>query len=560
MVEIFNSMEMLNTHIWTLVEDALTPLPDGSKASRLYHTLSCCPLFPAGLITGSVVLAEKAFRYGSSFFTHQKEKDPVQDFSSIEQDSRLWAKLGNLRNKITLGIADPNFLFGTATCTYQDSGAENCPNSQWASWELKKVPEDNRSGKSANLFTLYQTQEGREEIIDRLQKLGVNTYRFSIEWSHIEPREGEFHKEMLDVYIELCKALRDAKIQPLVTLHHFSEPQWFHDKGSFEKEENIPYFKRFVEYVALPMSQPYKTSANLVPYVCTINEPTIEAFSRYVLKAFSPGDTLNFKRAGLFLKGILKAHSIAYDVLKAKAPLMQVGIVHQYLAFEAANPLLSFIPRYFNRLTNETALRFFKTGLFELKIPFLCNIHEQVEEKPKTDFVGLQYYVRPVIGFGGSVGYHDEPQTLMPMREDPAGLYRAVIETYNAFQKPIIVTENGISTNSDEQRSRYLERAIYALQRAQDMIGKQNVLGYFVWSLCDNFEWDRGMKPQAFGLYSVEDGKLSTKPKKGADPFVHLSQNWQKVHRLKSSQTRTIQSLFSSIFKHSKRKHVQTVK
>ena len=559
MVELFNSMEMLNTHIWTLVEEALTPLPNGSKASPIYHALSCCPLFPAGLVTGSLVLAEKTIRYGASFFTKKKENDPLLDFSSVEQDSRLWSKLGDLQSKITLGLSNPNFLLGTATCTYQDSGAENCQNSQWASWELKKVPEDNRSGKSADLFSLYQTTSGRQEIIDKLHKLGVNTYRFSIEWSHIEPREGEFHKEMLDVYIDLCKALRDAGIQPLVTLHHFSEPKWFHEKGSFEKEENIPYFERFVKYVSGPMTQPYKRSTNLVPYVCTINEPTIEAFSRYVLQAFSPGDTLNFKRAGLFLKGVLKAHTIAYDLLKAKAPQMQVGIVHQYLAFEAANPLLSFVPRYFNRLTNETALRFFKTGLFELKIPFLCNIHEQMEAKPQTDCVGLQYYARPVIGFTGSIGYH-EPQTLMPMREDPAGLYRAVIETHKAFQKPIIVTENGISTNSDEQRSRYLERALYALQRAQDIVGKENVLGYFVWSLCDNFEWDRGMKPQAFGLYSVQDGKLSQQPKMGADPFIQLAKTWQNIHRAQISQSKTIHSLFTTVFSHSKRRLLQAIK
>ncbi len=557
MVGILHNMEMLNAHIWTLVEEALTPLPDGSTASPLRHALACCPLFPAGVLTGSMVLVEKAVRYGIHFFAPQTRKDPLQDFSVVEEDSRQWAKLGDLRSKITLGLNDPHFLFGTATCTYQDSGAINCPDSQWASWELKKVPQDNRSGKSADLFSLYQTQRGRQEIIDRLHVLGVNTYRFSIEWSHIEPKEGEFHKEMLDIYIDLCKDLRNAGIQPLVTLHHFSEPKWFHEKGSFENEKNIPYFQRFVEYVSGPLAQPYKKFATLVPYVCTINEPTIEAFSRYVLQSFSPGDTLNFKRAGLFLKGILKAHSVAYDLLKHKAPSIQVGIVHQYLAFEAANPLLSFIPRYFNRLTNETALRFFKTGIFELKIPFLCNIREQMNSKPKTDFVGLQYYVRPVIGFKGSIGYHNEPQTLMPMREDPAGLYRAVIETYNAFQKPILVTENGISTNSDEQRSRYLERALYALQRAQDIIGRHNVLGYFVWSLCDNFEWDRGMKPQAFGLYSIQGGQLSKEPKKGAEPFVHLSKTWQNAHKIKQVQSKTIQSLFVSLFQNSKMKTLQ---
>jgi beta-glucosidase len=493
---------------------------------------SCSYLFSAGLSSASAILAEKAIEYGANLFLEPKKpNNPLEDFSTIVKDSRLWEKLGNLQNRISLGLSNPYFLLGVATCTYQDSGSENCPNSQWASWEIKKIPENNRSGKSVNLFALYQTKQGRQEIIDRLQKLGVNTYRFSIEWSHIEPREGEFHKEMLNVYIDLCKTLRDSGILPLVTLHHFSEPQWFHDKGSFEKEENIDYFTRFVKYVAGPLTQPYKKSKNLVTYICTINEPNVEAFSRYIIQAYSPGHFLKFKKSGMFLKGMLKAHCKAYEILKEKAPLVQVGLAYQYLVFETTHPILSFFPRYLNRLINETTLSFFKTGQFKLSIPFFCNIREQMQSRPVTDFVGLQFYARPVLGFTGSVGYHDEIQTLMPLREDPAGLYQAVIKTYNAFKKPILITENGISTDSDEQRARYLERALYSLQQAQNLIGNKNILGYLVWSLCDNFEWDRGMKPQSFGLYKAQEGQLSQEPKKGSAPFIKLSQTWQSIHR-----------------------------
>mgnify|MGYP000302446564 CR=1 FL=1 len=270
----------------------------------LYHLFSCSYLFSAGLTAWSSIFAEKAIQYGASFFLKEKKQHPLEDFSTIERDSRQWAKLKNLENKITLGLSNPHFLLGVATCTYQDSGSENCPDSQWATWELKKVAPDNRSGKSADLFSLYQTDAGRQEIISRLNRLGVNTYRFSIEWSHIEPREGEFHKEKLDIYINLCKALHNAKIQPIVTLHHFSEPKWFHEKGSFEKEENIQYFERYVRYISGPLTQSYKKSRHLVRYICTINEPSIEAFSRYIIQAYSPGCTLNFKEPDFFKRDV----------------------------------------------------------------------------------------------------------------------------------------------------------------------------------------------------------------------------------------------------------------
>ena len=187
---------------------------------------------------------------------------------------------------------------GMSTCTYQDSGSFHCKDSQWVNWEEQCITKGNRSYKSGSLFELYKSETGCMEIVKRLKLAGADSYRFSFEWSHFEPIAGEFHEEILVVYKNLCRFLRDHGIKPMITLHHFSEP---------------------------------------------INEPAIEAFSRYIRGAFSPGLIFRIQRAGYFLKGALQAHTIAHDKLKKISPSVQIGITHQYLRFIPSNPLLFLV-------------------------------------------------------------------------------------------------------------------------------------------------------------------------------------------------------------------------
>lgn len=508
-------INQLNVSIWTRLEHSLVPLPEGSKQWGIWHYIPSIWLLPMGTAIGVISAAFNNIAYVFKCCSCTS-LDPLKDFSIVLEDSRLWNKIDHIRDRTILGKDNPNFLFGTATCTYQDSGSVNCPNSQWADWEKHCLPENNRSGKSADLFTRYSTSAGRREIIDRLKKIGANSYRFSLEWSHIEPHQGAIDYQKLKIYVDFCKELRWNGITPMVTLHHFSEPKWFHELGSFEKEENIEHFIHFAVKVFPYITQSY-WGRPLVEHICTINEPGIEAFSRYVRGAFSPGYRMRFERAGKFLLNALKAHTVAYKRFKQIKPRIQIGAVHQYLKFIPTNPLLFPVARYLNRLINDASLRFFKEGVFELKIPFLCNIEER-DFEPKADFVGLQYYTRPVIGLTGSTSFY-EPMTQMPFREDPEGLYEAIINTHRAYKAPVIITENGISTHDSKQRSRYMERALYAAGEAAKVIGLDNLLGYYDWSFCNNSEWDMGMHPQAFGAYGFPLGSLSESPKEGMEPF-----------------------------------------
>lgn len=523
----------LNNYLWLSIEEAVTPIPKQSKNSRILHVLPAIIFLPGALLTGLAVSVISVAEYAARFFISQPTPNPLKDFSAVCNDSRLWKLLEPVQDKVHLATNNPTFLFGAATATYQDSGSAACPNSQWVDWENEHLAKDNRSQESASLFKLYQTAEGMAAITNRLQALGVNSYRFSLEWSQIQPTADTFDLDVLQIYVRFCKHLRDQGISPMITLQHFSEPKWFHALGSFEKEENIAHFVQYATKVFPELTATYKGKP-LVEHFCTINEPAVDTTFRYINGEFSPGHMLQFEKAGNFLKTTLKAHTLTYSALKQIKPEVQIGIVHPRFSCIAKNPLVSPFLRYLNRLTNETALNFFKTGTFEFKMPFLCNI---VEEglNPKTDFVGLQYYFRPLIGLLGSTSYY-EPMTEMGFREDPEGLYVAIKEVHEAYKVPVIVTENGVSTHDDAQRSRYMIRALYAAQRAVEEIGEENLKGYYVWSFCDNFEWQKGLNPQRFGAFSVEGGEsgrlFATAPKPGMDTFIKVTSAWKESNKM----------------------------
>ncbi len=417
------------------------------------------------------------------------------------------AKAPSIEDRSTLPHLGESFMKGVATCTYQDTGGFE--HSQWHKWEQRVISDPmNRSDHGVRLLDLYETAP--DQVISALKTLRVNTYRFSVEWSEIEPSEGKLKPEKLTVYKNFCAALKEHSIRPILTLHHFSEPVWFFESGSFENLKNQEAFARFCEFVAEEMG-------DLVQNYCTINEPAIEAFSRFIRGAFAPGEFLNFERAYLFLKGAYQAHQLAYRALKNLNPKNQVGLTHQYLRMIPGNVFLVPICDAITRLTNQLFFSLVYTGEIELKIPFFINKRERIEFE--TDFIGVQYYARPIIGLFGSVAKtFYEPMTLMPFREDPEGLSEAILVTHQRSKKPILVTENGISTEDPEQRKRYYQRALSAFYKARDLL-KKSLLGYCAWALPENSEWDMGRKPQNFSIYSIKTGS----PRPGIEPFIDFA-------------------------------------
>src|ERR1700734_1256079 len=132
-----------------------------------------------------------------------------------------------------------DFYWGAATSSYQVEG--NKTNADWWPWE-KKAGKEN-SGAACRHYEFYQ------QDFDLVKSLNHNAHRLSIEWSRIEPKEGEFADEAITHYIDVIKALRKRGIEPMVTLHHFTNPIWFADSGGWTDPRCVKRFLRYCEFV-----------------------------------------------------------------------------------------------------------------------------------------------------------------------------------------------------------------------------------------------------------------------------------------------------------------------
>ena len=417
-----------------------------------------------------------------------------------------------------------NFLWGTATAEYQNSGAETCKNNNWAEWEQSvdskgnpRIKDGQISKKSTDHWNLYK------EDIKLMKELGVNSYRFSVEWSLIEPEEGVFDPKAIEHYQEVIASLLEANITPMITLHHFTNPLWFQKIGSFEKEENIKYFVRFCSYV-------FDKLSSKVNLWCTINEPGIYAFMGYILGYFPPGYS-SFQIASEVLQNLLKAHCQVYRTLKTmpNGEKAQIGLVHNLLKMEPYNSwnfIVSIPCSYLSYMTTDCITHFLKTGKYVFYIPFAAySCFEDDMETPLLDFIGLNYYSHPLLGLQLSLYepmysccYSNEVMSDMQFRLYPEGIYRAVQEI-SEIGVPIYITENGIPDNSGKHIATFINRYLYALSCA--ITDGYDVRGYFYWTLTNNFEWNEGYRIK-WGLYDVDFDTQKRTLKEGAKAYQNI--------------------------------------
>ncbi|MHA1364460.1 MAG: family 1 glycosylhydrolase [Candidatus Freyarchaeota archaeon] len=158
-------------------------------------------------------------------------------------------------------IAFPQgFLWGAATSAHQVEG--NNTNNHWWAWEQEggHISDGSVSGRACNHYNLYETD------FDLARELGHNVHRFSIEWSRIEPREGEWSEREIEHYRKVIEALKERDIIPMVTLHHFTNPLWFEEKGGWLNPKSVELFERYTRAVVEHLG-------DLIPFYNTINEP-----------------------------------------------------------------------------------------------------------------------------------------------------------------------------------------------------------------------------------------------------------------------------------------------
>lgn len=394
-------------------------------------------------------------------------------------------------------LGGSKFLFGAATSAHQVEG-DNV-HSDW--WQFEKDYTGGvSSGKACNSYELYK--EDRK----LLQKMGMNSYRFSIEWSRIEPNQGQFDEEAMQHYVDVIDDLIAHGIEPIVTLHHFTNPLWFELLGGWEMNRTVSYFSRYVEYVLLKL-------AGKVRYYITINEPNIYIYSKYLVGAWHPGEH-SFPKAYKVAKRMLATHKAAYKLIKQYRPDAMVGLAVHHTVFESRK----------NEMFPINALL---TGLLNV----LMNFHTyNMLWRKHLDFLGLNFYTRTKVSISlqdvvrlriDPELYKDQTMHFLQYAED----FLLAINALKVYDLPILVTENGVLAARDEIRVDYLQKVFRVMEQARADGAK--LIGYQHWSLLDNFEWGYGFEPK-FGLHEVDLNTFERTPKPSAKVYADLVAKWRK--------------------------------
>jgi len=398
----------------------------------------------------------------------------------------------------------PGFLWGAATSPTQIEGhIEN----EWTNF----VAQD-----GSNCLVACDSYHRHPEDIAWLSKLGINAYRFGLEWSRLQSSPfAPLNQNELARYVDLLDKLRAANITPMVVLHHFSNPPWINAAGGWTNPATIA---AFVDYVR-------KLVAALKGKVIlwnTFNEPDTYACVGYLLGGFPPQRKWKLGQFRRVVAHMAAAHVKASRVIRREGIFAgrkpEVGIAKNWTFFHAYK---RFSP--WDRLTALACHYTFNKFVLDA---FLGGFRRRA-----STFIGLNYY--------GCVRFHHFramiPASGTPIRElkdfgfvcddmverYPEGMEKILVYLRRKFRLPIYITEHGCASADEKFRELDLLQNLAALHRS--MQNSVDVRGFFYWSLMDNFEWQFGYTKK-FGLLAVDfaDPKLPRTPKPLAEVYSKI--------------------------------------
>lgn len=394
------------------------------------------------------------------------------------------------------------FLWGAATAGHQVEGDNR--NSDWWAWEQRPgTPVAEPSGAACEHFTRYP------QDIALLAEAGLNTYRYSVEWSRVEPAEGSFDPAALDHYRAMTQAVVDAGVIPMVTLNHFTVPQWFAARGGWTSPDAPAVFGRYCEQVVRAIGE-------LVPWWCTINEPGNVAVGGYLGALGWPPGTQSYDDWKRATRGLTEGHRRALAVVKSLHPTAKVGATHgmiEWLPSPAARPAVEQVRRLFEDAFLEVCGDDDYLGVqsyTRLPIPIPAPLGPVV--RTAMAVAPVRERLLPVLLRKATSSFGEVPaagtdgirRTQMGYEFWPEAIAATLRRAASFFPgKDLVVTEHGIATADDAERVEFVSRGLAAVRQVMDE--GLPVRGYIYWSLLDNFEWTLGFRP-TFGLISVDRG------------------------------------------------------
>jgi len=394
-----------------------------------------------------------------------------------------------------------NFLWGAAIASYQVEGGSI---TQWSEWELTNATRLAReySTRFAEAPLMEELRAQGEDPINYvcghaidhqtryksdfklLKELGINSFRFSLSWTRIEPTKGRYNRSAIEWYRKYIRDLRKMGITPVVNLWHFAYPVWFDKMGGFTKHSNIEYYIRYVRHVI-------KALGPEIDIVLTINEPMV-----YALESFITGNWPPNKRKPItafrVVNNLVSAHNRAYKEIKRIKPTMRVSFAKNSSHVHNLNPG--------------------KMGNLSLRIHnYARDDYFFMRTRNHMDFIAINWYQSDSYD---TFAPADPPRRASDLNWDmnPADIEFSLYRLWGKYHLPILITENGLADALDKNRTWWLRETTSALRRALDR--GVPVFGYLHWSAFDNFEWDKGFWPR-FGLIEIDrENNLERKPRK----------------------------------------------
>ncbi|MDZ7611417.1 MAG: glycoside hydrolase family 1 protein [Candidatus Moranbacteria bacterium] len=395
----------------------------------------------------------------------------------------------NTKNK--MGEKFPEgFLWGVAYSSHQVEGNNN--NNDWWEWEQKGKAKD-KSGKACDSWNLYETDH------DLARDLGCGGFRLSLEWSRIEPKEGEFSQEAIEHYRKVLQDIRRKGMKTVVTLWHWPLPLWFSHEYGWHKRESVDYFKKYCQKAVQELGSE-------IDIFITMNEPMVPLSAGFLVGRFPPGkiNPWLFRKAK---KNMISAHKECYRVVKNIHQDLPVGITQLYNYFEPYSD-------------------FFLWKFLSKKVAHWYNYDFLDKIDGYQDFVGLDYYFHDKIKLSFKAPFYqqneNEKVSDLGWEIYPRGIYEITKDAWQRYQKPIYILENGLADKEDKYRKEFIENHLKRLHGAIEE--GADVRGYFHWSLIDNFEWLEGFEPR-FGLCEMNYDTMERKIRPSARRYAEICKN-----------------------------------
>ncbi len=447
---------------------------------------------------------------------------------------------------------DKNFLWGTASSSYQIEGAfaeDGKGLSIWDTFSNKSgnIAHDENGNKACDHYHRYR------EDIALMKSLGIQAYRFSISWSRIFPdgivkdSDGNIHynKAGLDFYDNIVNFCLENDIKPFITIYHWDLPQALEDKGGWLNRETAFIFADYAEFICEHFS-------DRVTNIATINEPQIISGLGYMLGLHAPGKKLDAVSVLSVIHHLALAHGLAVTKMRAVAKQpVKTGFSSTgnlcYPATECNEDIdaaraecfnivkgnmtfnhtifcdMTCLGRYPDIVNTELHLEpgLEKIGRYE-ELPFVKDGDIKLIHQP-IDYLGINVYNGHEINAAGYINKKPgSPRTALGWPVTPGVMNYGIRYLYERYNLPIYIFEDGLACNDiisldgkvhDSNRIDFLTRYLTDLEKAYN--AGVPILGYFHWSFTDNFEWHSGYDPR-FGLVFVDYETQQRIPKDSA--------------------------------------------